>query len=329
MKLTIFAASIALALSTSTYSSVQANAQANTQEWPARTIRLVVPYAAGGSTDIIARVVAERLSAPLGRSVIIENIGGANGNIGAGAIARDTADGYSFLFTPPGPIAINAALYASMPYGPDAFAPVANVATIPNVLAVHPSVPAQSIKEFIALLKAQPGKLNYGTGGVGSTPHLTVAMFLQTIDAQAQHVPYKGSAPMLQDLVGGSIQFTIDNLPSAMSLIKAGELRALAVSSAARSPFVPELPTIQEAGLPGFEAISWFCIVAPKNTPAAIVRRMNSAINDVLRMPDVAERLASFGATPAGGTAEDLGRLIASERVKWKDVAERSGARLN
>ncbi len=306
---------------------LQANA-ATGADWPSRPILIVVPYAAGGSTDLLARILGDRLAARLGKPVEIENIGGANGNLGAASVAHGAADGYRFLFTPPGPLAINASLYSGLPFDPDELEPVVNVATIPNVLEVNPGLPAHSVAELIALLRREPGRLNYGTGGVGSTPHLTVALFLHEVGAEAQHVPYKGSGPMLQDLVAGSIQFTIDNLPSSLAFIRAGKLRALAVSSATRADALPDIPTIAEAAIPGFEAVSWFCLVAPKGTAGPIVEHLNRAVNEALEDAQVRERLAAVGATPAGGTPADLGRLIAVEREKWKQVIERSGARL-
>lgn len=288
--------------------------------WPSRPVRLVVPFPAGGSNDVVARLIGESLRGPLNGSFIVENIGGAGGNLGAQAVARAEPDGYTFLVTTPGPLAINPFLYKSMSFDPTtAFAPVASLATIPSALVINDAVPAKTLAELIAFLKANPDKLNYGSSGIGTTSHLFAEMFKKTAGVEIKHVPYRGGAAMAQDLLSNQIQLAF---PADFSLLQNQNLRALAITSTSRMPFLPDIPTMQEAGLPGFEAVTWFALVAPAGTPAPIVERLNAEILRALAAPDMATRLAAIGAIPTGGTPESLAQLLSSERTKWKGVIE-------
>jgi tripartite-type tricarboxylate transporter receptor subunit TctC len=288
--------------------------------WPEKPIRLVVPFPAGGSNDVVARLVGEALREPLGVNLIVENLGGAGGNIGAQAAARAEPDGNTFLVTTPGPLAINQFLYKSMSFNPaTAFAPVALLATIPSALIINDSVPAKTLPELIAYLKANPDKLNYGSSGIGTTSHLFAEMFKKAAGVEIKHVPYRGGAAMAQDLITNQIQIAF---PADFSLLQNQNLRALAVTSAQRVPSLPDVPTMQEIGLAGFEAVTWFALVAPAGTPAAIIERMNSEVARALARPEMAARLATIGAFSSTGSADDLGRFVASERTKWKGVIE-------
>jgi len=289
-------------------------------DWPSKPIRLVVPFPAGGSNDVVARLLGEALHDPLGVNLVVENLGGAGGNIGAQAVARAEPDGLTFLVTTPGPLAINQFLYKSMPFEPaKAFAPVALLATIPSALIVNDSVPAKTLPELIAYLKAHPDKLNYGSSGIGTTSHLFAEMFKKAADVEIKHVPYRGGAPMAQDLISNQIQLAF---PADFSLLQNQNLRALAVTSAQRVPSLPEVATMQETGLAGFEAVTWFALAAPSATPAAIVERMNREVAHALARPEMATRLATVGAFPATGSPNDLASFVSSERTKWKSVIE-------
>ena len=310
--------------------SAPAFAQDPAAGYPNKPVRLVVPFPAGGTTDILARIIGQKLSTSLGQQIVIDNRAGAAGNIGADIVAKSAPDGYTLVMGTPGTQAINQLIYSKMPYDTvKDFANVAIVGRIPNVLAVHPSVPAKTVAEFIDYAKKNPGKLNYGTPGNGSTGHLSMELF-KTIAGgiDVQHVPYKGSAPMLQDLIGGQIQSTFDNLPSALPHIKGGALRALGVSTTERSPALPDVPTVDET-VKGYEASSWFVVAAPAGTPKPILAKLNAEINKALAAEDVKARFAEIGATPVGGAPEDLDRLVQSEIVKWRKVVEVSGAKVD
>jgi tripartite-type tricarboxylate transporter receptor subunit TctC len=288
--------------------------------WPSKPIKLVVPFPAGGPNDIVARVIGDSLRGPLGVNFVVENIGGAGGNIGAQVVARSEPDGYTFLVTAPGPLAINPFLYKSMPFDPaTAFLPVGLLATIPSALVVNDAVPARTLAELIDYLKANPDKLNYGSSGIGTTSHLFAEMFKKAAGVQINHVPYRGGAPMAQDLISNQIQLAF---PADFSLLQNQELRALAVTSTSRAPSLPDVPTMQEAGLPHFEAVTWFALVAPAGTPASIIERLNAEIVRALATPEIATRLAAIGALPTGGSPESLTNLVSAERSKWKGVIE-------
>ena len=296
--------------------------------YPTRPIRLVVPFPPGGATDILARALAQRWSETLGQQVVVDNRPGAGGNIGSELVARAAPDGYTLLMGTVGTHAINASLYAKMPYDHvKDFAPVVLVAGVPNVMVVNPAVPAHTVQEFIAYAKANPGKVNFASSGNGTSIHLSGELFKVMTGVQMTHVPYKGSAPALQDLLGGQVQVMFDNLPPSLPHIKAGKLRAVAVTSARRAPALPDVPTIAESGLPGFEASSWFGVLAPAGTPAPIVTRLNAEANNWLGTPDAKEKMLALGANAIGGSPEDFAAHIRAETAKWAKVVKESGAK--
>ncbi len=318
--LAAFAASLAAAL---------APAAVGQPAFPTKPIRIVVPFPPGGTTDILARAAAQKMTEAWKEQAVVDNRPGAGGNIGAELVARSPADGYTLLMGTVGTHAINASLYAKMPYDHvKDFAPVILVAAVPNVLVVHPSLPVHSVAELIAYAKANPGKLNFASSGSGTSIHLAGELFKVMAGVQMTHVPYKGSAPAIADLVGGQVQLMFDNLPSALAQIKAGKLRALAVTSAQRAAALPDAPTIAESGLPGYEASSWFGLLAPAGTPADVVAKINGEIARWLASPEAKEKLSSQGAIAAGGTPEDFARHIAAETAKWQRVVRESGAKV-
>lgn len=298
------------------------------QAWPNRPVRLLVPFAAGaGTNDIMARLVGQHLGARLGQPVVIENRPGAGGIAGTEAAAKAAPDGYTFLMTNVS-LVISPYLYAKLPYDPQkGFVPVTLVATAPLMLVVHPSVAAKSVQELIAFAKANPGRLTYGSGGVGSTPHLAGELFKSLAGIDAVHVPYKGGAPALNDLVGGQISFMIENVPGTMPFVKAGKLRALAVTGAQRTNTDATLPTMAEAGVPGYEVVGWNGIVAVAGTPPGIVARLQAETANVLRLPEVRERLAAMGAEPIGSTQEQFAAFIRAEDVRWGRIIREKGIR--
>ena len=300
------------------------------QAYPTRPIRLVVPFPAGGTTDILAREVGQRLSMTLGQPVVIDNRPGAAGNIGADLVAKSAPDGYTLLMGTVGTHAINASLYAKMPYDHvKDFAPVILVAGVPNVLEVNPALPVNSVADLIKLAKAKPGQINFASSGSGTSIHLSGELFKTMAGVDMTHVPYKGSAPAITDLIGGQVQVMFDNLPSSLQFIKAGKLRAIAVTSAKRAPALPDVPTIAESGLPGFEASSWFGIVAPAGTPPAIIARINNDVDQWLQSSEAKEKLLAQGAIPAGGTPEQFAAHIRDETEKWAKVVKASGAKVD
>jgi tripartite-type tricarboxylate transporter receptor subunit TctC len=310
--------------------AMAAIAFAQAPAYPTKPIRLVVPFPAGGTTDILARAAAQKLTEAWGQPVVVDNRPGAGGNIGSELVAKAAPDGYTLEMGTVGTHAINASLYAKMPYDHvKDFVPVILVAGVPNVLVVHPSVPVNSVAELIAYAKANPGKLNFASSGSGTSIHLSGELFKVMSGVQMTHVPYKGSAPAVQDLLGGQVQLMFDNLPSALPHIKAGKLRALAVTSAQRAPVLPDVPTIAEAGLPGFEASSWFGVLAPAGTSPAIVAKLNAEIAKWLASPEAKEKLQGQGANVAGGPPEEFTKHIAAETAKWAKVVKESGAKVD
>ncbi len=305
-------------------------AAAQAPAYPTKAIRLVVPFPPGGATDILARNVAQKLSETWGQSVVVDNRPGAGGNIGSELVAKAAPDGYTLEMGTVGTHAINASLYSKMPYDHvKDFAPIILVAGVPNVLVVNPSLPVNSVQELIAYAKANPGKLNFASSGPGTSIHLSGELFKVMAGVQMTHVPYKGSAPALQDLLGGQVQLMFDNLPPSLPQIKGGKLRALAVTSLTRAPALPDVPTIAESGLPGFEASSWFGILAPAGTPPAIIAKVNAEVAKWLASPEGKEKLVAIGANAAGGSPEDFARHIQVETAKWAKVVKESGAKVD
>ena len=298
-------------------------------DWPAKPVRIVVPFAPGGSTDITARLVGEQLSQALRQSFVIDNKAGAGGNVGATEVARAAPDGYTFLMGTPGTQAINQFLYPKMPYDTAKdLTPVSFVARVPNVLLVYPGVGVKTIAEFVAKAKTRPGAMSYGSPGNGSTGHLSTELFKGRAGVFAVHIPYRGSGPMLLDLMAGQIEMAIDNLPSAIPHIRSGKLIALGVTSTTRSAQLPDVPTIASV-FPDYAAESWFVLVAPAGTPAAIVNRMSAEVDRILKKPEIVERFRGLGAEPVGGTPEQLGQFIAAETKKWQQVVKDSGAKVD
>ncbi|MDB5865121.1 MAG: putattive exported protein [Betaproteobacteria bacterium] len=293
--------------------------------YPSKPIRLIVPYAAGGSTDTLTRIVGLQLGERLGQQVVIDNRTGAGTIIGTEIAAQAPPDGYTFLMATP-PLAVNPALYGKVPYDLDRdFAAVTNVAGSSNLLVVHPSVTAASVKELIVLLKANPGRYNYGSSGVGGAGHLAMALFTSMAALDAQHVPYKGGSLAVTDLVAGRLHLMMANLTTAQPHIRAGRLRGLGVGTRVRSPLFPEMPTIAEAGLPGYEANNWNGVVAPKKTPGAVIDRLHREIVAVLNDPATAKRLAAQGLEPIGDTPAQFEQYLKSEAAKWGRVVKTAG----
>jgi tripartite-type tricarboxylate transporter receptor subunit TctC len=305
-------------------------ADASAQGYPSRPIRLVVPYPPGGPLDIMARAIGQKLTEAWNQPVIVDNRAGAGGNIGADLVAKSPADGYTLLMGAVATHAINPTLYGRLPYDPVRdFAPVALVAQVPNILVVNPSVPARSVKELIELARARPGYLNFGSGSTGSTGHLAGELFKTMAGVQMVHIPYKGGAPAMADLLAGQVQLMFDNLANALPNVRAGRLRALAVTTLARSPAMPDLPTIAESGLPGFDLTTWFGVMAPAGTPGEIVLRLNAEIVRALDATDMRERLEKMGAEPpANNTPERFAAFIRAEAAKYAKVVKESGAKV-
>lgn len=303
-------------------------APAHAQSYPAKQLRFVVPFAAGGPTDLLARTLAQKLSAQLGRPVIADNRPGAGGNLGADIVAKADPDGYTILMGTNGPLAVNVSLYANLPYDPlRDFAPITQVAFVPNVLVVHPSLPAGSVRELIDLLKANPDKYSFASGGNGTTQHLGGEMFKVLAGVKMQHIPYKGGGPALNDVLGGQVPIMFESIATGMTHVRAGKLRALGVTSAQRNPSAPELPTVAEAGVPGFEITAWYGIVAPAGTPPDIVRRLNAELVLAIRSPEIAQRIAALGGAPIANTAEEFQAFLRTDVARWAKVVRESGAR--
>jgi tripartite-type tricarboxylate transporter receptor subunit TctC len=298
------------------------------QDYPARPIRLIVPAAPAGAADTLSRILAQKIAESWGTQVVVDNRVGAAGIVGMEAIAKAPNDGYTVGMGFAGTLAVNPSLYAKLPYDVlRDYAPVALVAHSPLVLAVNPAVPANSVSELIALAKSRPGQLNYASNGSGSTQHLTFELLKSMTGINVAHVPYKGSGQSNSDLVSGQIQMMMDNMVSLLPLAKAGRVRALAVSTSQRSPGMPELPTIAEAGVPGYAAAGWYGVIAPAGTDPKIVARLSAEIGRILRLQDVREKLVALGTDPAGSTPEEFGAFIRTEMAKWNRIVKESGAR--
>jgi len=290
-------------------------------QYPVKPIRIIVAYTPAGTTDILARAIGQKFTETWKQPVIVENRPGANGNIGTEAAAKAPADGYTLLMGTAGTHSVNPGLYPKLPYDPvKDFAPVSLTAIVPNILVVHNSLPAKNVQELIAYAKKNPGKLSFGSPGIGSTGHLSTELFKSLAGIDMVHVAYKGSAPTLQDLMGGQVQVVIDNIPPYLPHVKAGKIRALAVTPGRRSPAIPDLPTMAEAGVKGYEASTWFALFAPADTPQEIVDKLSEETRRILALPDVREKLLSLGAQPSGSTPQELARFVESEIAKWGRV---------
>ncbi|MCK8785343.1 tripartite tricarboxylate transporter substrate binding protein [Roseomonas sp. NAR14] len=299
------------------------------ETWPSRPIRVIVPFPPGGPTDIVARVLAERMARDLGQPLVVENRPGANANIGNEAAARAEPDGYTVLYNTSS-IVLSPALYTRLSYDVMRdLAPVALTATIPLVLVLHPSLPVSTVQEFIAHVRARPGQLSHGSSGNGNVTHLGAVMFLRANGLEAVHVPYRGSAPALVDAAAGQVQFLTDTVNSALPLVREGRLKALAMFSKERIAPLPDVPTLSETVMPGFEVGAWQGIMVPARTPDAVVRRLNAAVMLALREPEVLAKLAEQGTTPLGGTPEDYGAYLRTELARWGRVIAENGVRLD
>ena len=295
-------------------------------QYPAKTIRLVVTFPTGGAPDILARIFSEKTN--LGQAVVVDNKPGAGGNIGAEIVAKAPGDGYSLVMATVGTHAINGALYSKMPYDMvKDFTPVGMIASTPNLLVVNNDLPVKSVMELIAYMKANPNKLSFGSPGIGSSIHVSGELFKSMTGTQMTHVPYKGRQFALPDLLGGSIQLMFDNMPSALPLVREGKLRALGQTGARRSPSAPDVPTIAEQGLPGFEATAWFAIYAPAGVSKDVVTRLNGEILRIYRLPEVQEKLKTLGLDPILSSPDELARYQAGEIAKWAKVVKDSGAK--
>lgn len=301
---------------------------ARAQDYPGRPVKIIVPIASGASFDTAARLFAEKLREKWGQPVIVENRAGAAHNIGAEAVSRAAPDGYTLLFAPPPSLVINKSLFAKLAYDPDAFAPISVVLSTYNVLVVHPKVAADSVRKLIDFAKANPDRLNYASAGSGTTPHLAAELFKVMAGVKMVHIPYKGTSPAIMELMGGQVEVMFSDIGLAHPHIRAGKLRLLAVASEKRSSAFPDIPALSEV-LPGFLSVIWLGVVAPAGTPSAIAHRISAAIAEVLKLPDVAKRLADMNFDPIGGTPEEMARFMTQERERWGSVIRASGATAN
>lgn len=291
--------------------------------YPDRPVKVIVPFPPGGATDIVGREISDRLARALGQPFVVENRSGASGNIGMEAAARSAPDGYTLVVGAPQTLTINPQLFKSNPFNPQKeLDPIVVVATVPNVLIINPKLPISSVKELIAYAKERPGKVNYGSSSIGGTPHLSSELFKSMTDTDIMHIPYRGSSPALTDLMGGQIDMMFDNLPASLPHIKSGRVKALAVTTKQRSDAAPELPTMDEAGVPGFESQGWFSLLAPAGTPPAILEKINAEVNKILATDSFKERLANVGAQPMGGSIADFRQLLDTETQRWSKVIE-------
>jgi len=294
--------------------------------WPSRPIRMILPFPPGGGTDILGRLIADRLAASLGQPVVTENRGGAGGNVGAEAAARSAPDGYTIVLVAPS-LAISPTLYSKLNYDPAKdLAPISLVATVPNVMVTQPSLPGD-LKEFIALVKAKPGALNFGSGGAGTSNHLAGELFNLVAGTKLVHIPYKGVNLAMQDVLSGNVHLVFIGIPAAAPHIKAGKLRALALVARHRSPALPEVPTVAEAGLPDFEVTTWYGILAPAGTPRNIIDRLNGELVKIMHAPELREKLAATGTEPLTSTPDEFAAYIQKEIAKWGDVIRKAGVK--
>jgi tripartite-type tricarboxylate transporter receptor subunit TctC len=302
-----------------------ASSLAAAQSWPSRPITMVVPFGAGGSVDLPARRLAAYLSQKLGQQVVVENRSGANGNIGSAYVAKSNPDGYTLMFSPPGPLATNRFMYKNMPFDPDRFAPIILLAKSPLVLAAHPKLPVGNLQELIAYAKANPGKLSIGTPGIGSQGHLTMELLQKSSGTHMTYVPYRGAAGSSTDVIAGQIDLSVNFTPAMVGPLRDGSLRGLAVTTLRRSKQMPEIPTVNESGFPGFEAVASYSIVAPAGTPPDIILTLNKLINDYIESDLGKQQLESGDMQAAGGAPEALQRFIAGEVAKWGPIIKSAG----
>ena len=318
--LTVLSASLCIAILFVAIASLTQAALAQTH-YPSKPIRLIVPFTPGGSTDILARSIGQELTKAWGQSVIVDNVPGAGGSIGADKAAKAPADGYTLLMGHIGTLAVNPSLYPKLPYNPlKDFAPVAWVARVPNILVVNPAVPVKSVQDLVAYAKSKPGQMSYGSGGNGSAANLATEYFKMQTGTTIVHIPYRGTAPAVTDLIGGQIQLVFTGAPAVLGHIKSGQLHALAVSSPKRLEAMPELPTVAESGYKNFEADQWYGVVAPAGTPKDIVQKLNLQINLALNSPELKKRLSAEGAIATPESPEAFGQLIANEIARWQPV---------
>jgi tripartite-type tricarboxylate transporter receptor subunit TctC len=296
------------------------------QAWPAKPVRVVVAFTAGGTTDILARSIGQQLTERLKQPFVIDNRPGAGGNLGTEMVVRSAPDGYTLMVNSVGPVAVNPTLYPKLPYNPlTELVPIVLIADVPNVLVLHPSVPASTLEQFLAYAKASPGKLNYASTGIGTSAHLSGFLLARRAGIEVTHVPYKG-ADALRDLLAGRVQYMFATIPSVIQHINSGAVKAIAVSSAKRSRSLPDVPTVADSGFPGFEAGSWFGYFAPKGTPPEVITTLNKAVNEILGVPTMEAQLVKEGADPAGGTPEQFAQFVQREYEKWRLVVRESGA---
>jgi len=315
VRLAAVAAALAFITTTTTITTGAA-----AQDWPDHAIRMIVPFPAGGSADTLARLLGQAISKHLAQPIVVDNRPGAGGNIGTEFAAKSAPDGYTFLMTPSS-FASQPSLYSNLTWDPVRdFAPVALIATTPNILVVNMAVPAHSVQELVALAKAQPGRLSYASGGVGATNHLAGELFKRMTGTDIVHIPYRGNPLAVVDVMSGQVTMMFDFMITSLPHVKEGKLRALAVTGSKRSPQVPDLPTVAEAGVPGYEASTWFAVMAPAGTPQPMIATLNGEFNAALKQPDIKARLTELGAEPLGGTPDDAAKLLKSEIGKWADV---------
>lgn len=305
-------------------------APAHAQPFPTKPLRIVVPFPPGGTSDILARLIGQKMSDDWGQPVLTDNRPGASGNIGAEHVARQRGDGYTLFINTVGTHAINPAIFPKLPFDPIRdFTPISNLVNLPSILLVHPSIPVRTVKELVALARKRPGELLYSSAGSGSQPHLSAEMFRGATGIQIQHVPYKGAAQQMIDLIAGHVALTFATAPSGVPVAKAGQARAIAVTSANRIPALPDTPTVAESGYPGFLAIGWNGIVGPAGMPQPVLERVHAQIVRIMQMPDVRERLIGLGAEPLWTTPEEFGALMKAEIARWAKVVKESGAKLD
>jgi tripartite-type tricarboxylate transporter receptor subunit TctC len=310
-------------------SAVSPAAAGDVAAYPSATIRIIVPYPAGGTADALPRIIGDRLQARWNQSVIIINRPGAGGNIGAETVAVAEPNGYTLLASPPGPLVINEALYKELTFSPSEFAPAIVMGSAPNVMDVRPAFPAKSAHDVLNYILANPGKVTFASQGIGTTSHLAGVLFEKLTNSSMVHVPYGGSAPALQDIMGDRVDLLFDNLASSLPLYKAQKLQMLAVGSLQRIAALPDLPTVAELGAPGFESVTWFAIMAPPKTPPQLLDRLNRAVNEILSEPSVRSKFAELGVQPVGGTRAETNSFITRERQRWGELIRAAGIQAN